>query len=541
MVPLTGKLEGRVVDSSGDPVAGAKVTSLTGWPDAQATTDEFGKFVLTSVPEGELTVMAAIDFDAGQARARTGGEPVEVVLKPATRADVDLGLAVLKEAWTNSKGGKYGRRDYIPLEVAPHDPDLALEFARRSDGTVPDFVLSGTVATVAALDPIRAAKWAPDKLDQIKDPHLQSWAVLTLALRVLDTNPDLATQLYDRAKTIIRTSGSTRHIVTENGNLAALAAKLNNGEAESIANKTLSTKITEGYWAGKTVAEVPESPAFLAGLIAQGSPELAEKVASGLPVRDQASAIVRTTQRVAQHDVDAARRLLSKLEDIPDQSRAESCYGRAAPSVIQAIGPGDPEAALAIARKVRDVRYRPGALEIAASFQSKDVALDALREASAAGRAEYYGAVAPMARAAAKAYELDQTVGMQLFAAAREKMNKEREKRRAIPAFASAYRVVDPAESRFMLEAEFARLGEQEQQWGYEALALAMAPLDIERALEMARSMPNNESGSRFNALRKIGQYALALGSSRKWRTFDYGYGRRPDMPACLGVRTWIE
>lgn len=51
------------------------------------------------------------------------------------------------------------------------------------------------------------------------------------------------------------------------------------------------------------------------------------------------------------------------------------------------------------------------------------------------------------------------------------------------------------------------------------SLTLAMAPIDINRALEMAQGLP--DGNSRYDAQRKITQYLLATDDTRRTLAFD--------------------
>lgn len=547
LAPLGGKLSGKVVDASGAPVAGATVAALESWPDGQTKTNASGSFTLASIPEGELMVMAARGLDVGKAQARTGSSPVTITLAETKRypgQDTRTASTVLKEAWSQSKDKGYHRRDYLALEMAPYDPDLVLEIARGEDGAVPDSVLAGTIATLAHIDPTRAAEWSKDTLDSIKDRHLGAWAALALGLALVDLNPAAASDHYSRAKNLIEPSGNDQNAPTEYGLLAALAARLGNGEAEAMVQKALDSKLQWDPVKGKAVREVPEQQAILAATVARGSAALAEGLISMLPEKAQSQALDDLVIWLARRDPAAARKTLDRIEELPERSYSEFLYGTAAPSVIAAIGKSDPEGARSIAERVKDRRYAPVALQAAAKFQSKEIALKMLREASSAGASDWNDAVEHMARSAAAAWVLDPGVGEELFTAARQKLAEDRERDRHIAAFAYHRSWADPAEARLMIEAQLAALARGGKDgWRVFDLARAMVRVDVDRAIEIARSMP--EKGEyRWDVLRKIAQYLLASEAQRDdpntryWS--DPGFGSwRPDMPASLALGVW--
>jgi hypothetical protein len=124
------------------------------------------------------------------------------------------------------------------------------------------------------------------------------------------------------------------------------------------------------------------------------------------------------------------------------------------------------------------------------------------------------------------AYEMDRDLGAELFAEAWKNLKLDEEKRQgSIAGFAFYYSRIDPAESRLTLETEFASGLQKGDDGGrYFWLVppvLAMAAVDVDRALEMARSIPERDPNARFDAMRKIAQYVLATESVRRTMPFD--------------------
>ncbi len=432
-------------------------------------------------------------------------------------------------------------RDYVPLEFVRFDPDKALEIARGKDGSVPDSIMAGAIATLAALDPARAADWGMPKIDKIKDPHMQSWAVFSLASGLVDTNPALASQLYTRAKLLVDRENPNFAKVISYSCLAALAGRLKNGEAAALVEKTLDIRPAEPYYKGKSVREVVEAREQIGEFVAKGSPELAEKLVMQLPEHDHDWALAEVVRAAVPYDLAYAERLLAELEEIGGNDRGGT-YGIAATPVIRAIGKTRPADALAIARKVNDSRYKPDSLMAAALFQPTDTALIALREASDAARPDENDSVDRMSKAAARAFELDQPTGQKLFSAAWQRLDAEREKDKHASDYAYYYSWADPAGSRLMLEAVVLRsVATPDNKWIFAEAALAMTGLDVNRALELTRSLPDNDYWT-YDTIMKIAEYVLA--STEERRRVDYNLWAhsntwRPETPASLGMRIW--
>lgn len=538
VAPLVGSLKGKVVDSGGNPVAGARVTSPDGDEAAKATSDAQGDFLLQSIPQGEVEVLAARGYDVGVVNGATDGQPVVIKLTPVERAapgDIQRGYAILEEAWKESEGKDYWVRRYVPLELAPYDPDLALKMAEGADENTRDFVLAGTIATQAKIDPRRAAAWSMLKLDRVKSSHLRLYAAASLGLAVADSDPVLAGQLYSKAKSLLGPRSNNGEAVAGNGLIVALAAKLKNGEAESLLDKLL---------AGDEIKKWSGWRPLLSQIVAVGSPDLARRVALGIadPI-DRGGAFVDAARVVARCDVKASMELLADMEKGNDPGWIDAWRGRAAVSLVPALGKSDPAEALSYARSIQDERYRSAALMLAASFQGKDKELQVLRAAADAGMSSR-DSVNQISRAAARAYGLDPKVGLQLFDMAKRTLETDKMGESSSADIAYYYAKVDPAEARLMVEDYLTALRRTQVRmsaWNETRAAMVMAPLDLERALGLARAHPESDY-ARYDTRRKIAQYVLASEDGRRLLNFDLWVGAntwRPEMPISLGLRIW--
>jgi hypothetical protein len=187
----------------------------------------------------------------------------------------------------------------------------------------------------------------------------------------------------------------------------------------------------------------------------------------------------------------------------------ENAYGFAAKYVAAALAKDDPAGALAVARTIKQGEEKATALLWTAPYQMKDTARQMISEAAVVLPTNTTGTKA-LCQLASLAYRIDPATGAALFAQARNRVATEGENS---VTFAYYYRVIDPAESRLWLEAAYRELQQQPDannpSWSLMPVALAMAPLDFDRAEEIARSIPVGD-GARFDTQRKLAQFLLA-------------------------------
>ncbi len=521
LAPLNAKIEGQVLDPSGKPVADAKVIRLGTEPGGMATTDAAGRFTLQPVPQGELQILAAHGRDYGEVRGKADGKPVVIKLfprKPLPLPGNDLrrGYAILASVAQESAGTAYYARQSLTADLAAYAPDLALKLAQEMGRDQQD-ALNEAISALSEVNPTRAKDWVPPQLEKIKDPAKKEEAGLYFAAAMIRIDPDLARKVYEQVKGSLAESASPAICTSDLFNLT-FRAGLAGFFKEPAADDLFARLISETREYAKKQPEVRGLlEAVVAGL-ARFSPALAEKaiVGANLSGRERAGALSSAVQETSRYDPAAAKKFLLELKTADDTSGG-MFYGMAAKYVIQAVGPTDPAAALEIARDVKYPEQRPLTLAIAAQFQEKSVAAQTFREAAqAAGKNPGL-----IARIAAMAREKDSALGAELFAAAQE---IEERAGGSVPEFAFYYSPVSPAESRLLVETDFARSQRPQPSGHYWHLVppvLAMAAVDIDRALEMARSIPGDDPNARFDAQRKIAQYVLAPESVRRTLAFD--------------------
>ncbi len=414
--------------------------------------------------------------------------------------------AVLERVWNESRETKYYARGWLPLELAPYAPDLTLKLAAEKDGSVSDFTLASAVSIHSETNGKTSDKWAADKIERIKGPHQRVYAATFLGLAVAESNPALAKELLSKAKAGLSGAKPASEWLPEGFSfaaLASLAARVKDRSAVELMNKAIS--LTKGQSGGKEQPDAGELLGFYAEVLAKGSPELAQAMLKTLDPTRHVHATPRCLQPICLYDPQAARKMLAAFghDEQPDSSPE---YGQAGCYVIDAIGKTDASAALKIARTVTGERHRSMALALAAKYQPIDAAAKLYKEAIRS-LPEGMDHSDTMARIAAIAYEYDKRTGTALFADARNALDKKE----GVEGFAFYYARVDPAECKRILEAELeddhASPNANNPHSKPLRIALAMAAADIDRALEIAKTVPGD---SKFDAQRKIAQYILA-------------------------------
>ena len=523
---LGGRVAGQVL-MRGAPIANARVLSPDGGPQAQAATDEKGRFVLELLPEGEVTLMAARNNDWAQmsAQSNAGGAPSDVrlelkplVLATAKPSDLACGYAILEDVLKQSKGTKYYARRSLPFTLAPYDPDLAMKLAAQTEDGDKDWMLGAMIEQLAETDPARAVAWAPAQLEKVGNLRQRASAAATLGLAVAENNPGLAADLLRQSR---EWQAGAPKIQDSWGvytlfNIAALAARIKSPDTNKIFGDALVTTLNALETGPQSANDILVAAAES---VARGSLELVEKIAEQLPPGARVHALSRAAAPLAKYDLAGARKLLDKIENTRNVEKSNRgnedphwAFGLAAKPVITALGKTDPAAALALARRVAHPDHEALSLALAAQFQPAAERETLFREAMNLASERGWESKSQIA---AMAFEVDAVLGAVLFRELRASLAKSPaspDSSEGVAALAFYSARVTPAQSRLLLESEYARLRQSATAsgWSFGDVVLAMSAVDTNRALEMARQVPDDEGGARFDLQRKIAQYVVA-------------------------------
>lgn len=528
---LSGVVTGTIQDTKGRPVAGARVLSLSGGgAGADTVTDTAGRFTLKDVPEGEVAILAGRD-GAGIAMTTVapGAAPPLLTLSPMPRpatgtvGNVEQAAALAEEALRDPASQDFYARKWLPLSFAAYAPERAKVMAEKyKAGSA--MSVDSAVHTERASSGIpsrqQLAEWTLPKLAAITDAYTRITTTLNAARVLASFNPVTARQLYRQARL-----DSNEHLNTDEAlwlrvylytDLAAASAVL--GEIEQARRDVnAALEATDGM---KTTDEADDfRSAIVTSLAEKGSPSLADPVLARIGEKKRGFTYFRAISASAQQSPASAQRLLARAESTGafDTAGGSSQRSMSQRYLVEGLATREPDAALALARKIGERSERGKALSAVAAKLPKARAAEVYREAAASvtGQSDAWEI---LARAGRDAMAVDPALGSGLLAKARDYAEAMR---RTLPDYAEKYRgivswafyaaQVTPVASRMALEQAWTAQEDSDVRRNSERLtriALAMAPVDTERAIELARKMP--AGGARLDALRKLAQYLAA-------------------------------
>jgi hypothetical protein len=272
-----------------------------------------------------------------------------------------------------------------------------------------------------------------------------------------------------------------------------------------------------------------------------------------LPESQQLNALNAAIPVVARHDALGARKLLDRMYELIQQEKEEpndaqgrergrrawsGAFSWATKHVVLALWAAniDVQDLPALAQRVEDQWNRPATLAMAAEFGPAAQRIALLQEAAGeAGQGPWMQSIT-RSRLAALMSELEPKSSRDMFALARTQMESGKEhdgRRHGVTDYAFYVSTLDPAEARVLLETEWTHAqqamqveAKQDQAtrdfspWNLSQIAIAMAAVDVERAVEMARSIPPPTGESRVHsgarALSEIAAYALLAEPERR-------------------------
>lgn len=516
-VPLSAQI-------SGTTGAGALVVVA----GHETRADDAGRFGFDALPAGKNVIYAAKDDLFGSAPSSLA--PLEIKLSKLAPQNRDETLA--RQIWDKAMEGK-PEGETRDLEQWRKGDDFISQLRSAQKSGSADQI-GYALGQLKPTDSPEAQTIAREILSEMQPSEARTGAYLRMAANNKD-DADLTERALELAKEQFDATPTDARTREDQLYLAAVLTERHDGtEAGAFALRTalaytLQTHPANSRVEGAYQTEVGRNEALAdaASVVAQGSPallrELLETIDAGsgfaIRARAQAVPVVERTR-----GFEAAAPLLEELRTTPEPTldlkirymdfTPAWAYGQAVSNLIPRIGPTDAATALALARSVEgDDEQRGRALARAARYQSLDVAAPLLREAVEKISSED----AP--RVAAAAYERDQKLGLELFEVARQKADDDmksdtRNWRNAWIPFAFGYARANPAQSRLILEREWAKSREAKADDDVLAnIATAMAPVDGQRAADMARELGGNWG---FDAQIKIARYLVADDATRR-------------------------
>ena len=522
-VPLSSRI-------SGTTQAGADVVAA----GRQTRADDAGRFAFEALPSSENMIYAAKDDLFGS--APSSRNPLEIPLSKLEPQGRDENLA--REVWAQNVAGKVDE-SVLDLDDWRNQDDF-LRGLRRAQRSGNEWQIANALGQLKPTDSPESSEIAREILSEMAPSEARTGAYLSVALGADDaaltqSALDLAraqfematTDIYSRERQLYQAAVLTeRQDGTQAGALALRAAL-----AFTLKNRPAKSRI-EG--AHEVATGRNEALSRVVDIVALGSPALLRELlgniesGSGAEVRARAEAIPIVARA---HGFDAAKPLLEELRNLsvaaPDAKERPMIYdvdyalGYAVQNLIPIIGPTDAATSLELARQVKGDEQSARALASAARYQSLDVAASLLREAVSKISSED----AP--RVAAYAYERDQKLGLELFEIARQKAETAAKsplnpRNMWIP-YAFYLARANPAQARLILEREWAKSREakaddddDDDDDDLAVIAIAMAPIDGQRAAEMARELAAAGNGWGVDAQVKIARYLVADEPTRR-------------------------
>ncbi len=540
-------LGGHVFDESGAPVDDARVLGVLPASQIVATTDADGKFVLKNVPLGFVDVIALHPTKGAIAtRQIGGGADVELRLQPYSAPfgrDQERAEKILTELSMWSSGDEVLDANALWSQLAPYNLELATQRSRLADGSLPDAFVSLSITILAKHDLGHAVRWGVPKLDDMKSQMLHNLSAASLAGKLIETDPQLANSLYERATLV--SSEYDDHFFAKSS-FWGLAMQLKRPEAPQLLETALKKAREEDAEPEEEDEEWRSdhsSQASLIGQIATLDLPRAERLIEELPDKLRADARSQVlgvlAARGGREDLEKARALLEVIAS--DASpQAHRYFASSAIQVLLAIGKSDPAAALALAHRVSEKELRPEALAAAAQFQDDATMGVLLREAAQAARQHSLpiSQLTNVAFIAKKKFPaLARDLGRQALALWQSSPEKHAAwwRKKSANELAGWLAHTDLLAAREMLEVSWARTFPGAAQTDdvniLSGIVGEMASVDFDRALEMSRAIPSGEMNFRFARFgAEQGLARRLLIGPEKWRG-SCGYRWNRDEP----------
>jgi len=548
LIPRDARLGGQILLANGQPAANAQV--LVASSRAVANADAEGRWALAELPRGESEVIAVAGADVGVVTVGAPNGALLLRLKAPqvlVERDVDAAQAILEDAWETSRGSKYVARETLPAILATSDPDAALALAGGADKKPSSAAIYQIVRVLARAGDFDALQsWTRGHLDALDDPYDRERALFLVAESLAGKDDAGAKAWMALARASYAALKEDAQLRTSAQHLAVLAARLKEADAEALFEQALALAKAKG--AGGR----PDGLYALALAVAPVSEAWAEKIiqaALALPIPKTGArpkpdlSIGSAVLGMARVNLPGARRLLAKYGGtksdeynsvIIRQARVQVLGQRARAGedvdpLVKEAGT-DLWAARTIALiaqsapKERQAELLGRALELAQS-EEKIRLESTLRIVSR---------LLPVDRAAAKAAldKIRASLEAPRDTQATGDVDEDTRLRGEDGAgWAWLYRQFDPTAARLLIEREWA-LGvalPPSRDGGFAfwsemvQLVVAMMPLDIARAQQMAERLPITAEGApAFEAQAAIARWMMASSQERASKPIEF-------------------
>ena len=551
LAPFASPLKGRVLTAGGQPAIGAFVVADRG-ASGMVKTGEDGTFTLDKMIAGDLNVTAFAGNDSTSARASiadktvagAAGESLTLTLQPRsapTPRDVAGAYEILAAVIADPESKNFYGRRQVPEILAPFDPELAQKLrvaagiaAPGAPGAEPQQD-AGSLWSEIVQSPEKAALRADEYLAKVEPRQKKAFSSYfgsTLGLMMVETDAPRAEELWQTSETTLRgmtpgeRGGSLSETILAMALTSALASKL--GKPSAATWPAFIDNVIETQYPDRGGMR-PDIRRRVLVLAAKGTKENYAAYAATATPAIRAAALGESIRGIATSDLQTGLAMLDQIEALPDQktndeddysyggNSKQQVFGRAALSLIPRLVKDDPEKALALARRIPAGPQRAQGLALAAGGQKAEARNAIFQEAFDATQNYGQGGAA---RVAALAFEVDPVFGKTLFDKLLVTLETQQGEGRGgdyeTPEIAFYVARTDSATARRLLERTFAAQkasAQQEMSWQIARTAQAMAAVDLDRALEMSRSV--SDENQRFQVQTAIAKYALASQAER--------------------------
>ena len=544
---LSSHLSGTVINAQNQPQKDVQVLAPR-FSDV-VVSDAAGAWKFDALAPGETEIVAVGTAGAAAQMFTAGRDDVQLKLQPFTPAaprDIDGAIAVLDDAWQTSNGRHYNNRESLPAIIAPYDADAALAIARNGEDKASESAILQILQSLAQADAERAREWAPQVLAGLEKPENKLSADLLMAKALADTHPDEAKTYWQAGSALYEELKDKDQKRTALFSLATLSAKLKLPDAQSWFERVLAAANDQAlvYRDYQSLAwQVGAVSADWATQVIEASIKAALAPQAGTDAQMTAAAAIKA---VARWDIDAAQKMMDKYGSLRGTygSDYEMEQARAALAIAHFKKDGDVEAASKSARALRfpkievflqiaalaPVEARAGRSSRRSKLAPVEARADILREALKLARAN-----ADSQAAIQVAWQLlpyDHDVAKQTLDEIRLTFNDYTPDQNPFTRtsdtswWAFAYRTIDPAQSRWLLERDWAhvnydihRARDSGRSLALRQLILAMATIDVTRARQMIFALPVDEQdGAPFAAAQVLARWLLSSDTERQTR-----------------------
>jgi protocatechuate 3,4-dioxygenase beta subunit len=500
---LDGKASGQVVDAAGAPVQGAQIVIAGRYPFKPVVTGADGTFQFENLPRGEVTLLAAKDHAFAGQTIKTGPY-ARLVLQERplpTRAE--------GENLLHSKLGNHSFSNVFPAL----DPDFAFSLIlKRPDGTPSPWLIARLVVALARRDPAKAATWGLAQWEKVPAVARNTSNSATLASALIPVKREFAVQWLAQTRAALKPNDFSKEAADQYFYLAGVAGMLGDPSASDLLDLGL-TATDQTVLGDKRIDAAQEW-----GRAVGTTPELIERLIQEMEPVEKVNALSGAISWLAKIDPDAALALLPRLTVLLKDPAVKAADARQEADRRNGVWRSSSGDLLGQAQKSLAIALsaRPGP---AAADMAKGIAEGYLRISAFLSLARRYAAVGRTADAttvlrylasdsthiqndlvmgANLALGFDKNLAAELFAQEyKQIMDRDSgysdDYRPTIAGYAYFHASLDPAQSRLLLENEWAwrnrerpdKTQQGNDEYYKQSLVSAMGVLDLPRALEM--------------------------------------------------------